>query len=91
MNWIAGALKLVPLIITAVTAVEKLTSKKGKEKQDAAVDLVGQLVPLIEASIEREVVDEAEVQHAIRKVIDAVVALLNVSRDVLAKRRAAAA
>lgn len=89
MNWITGALKLVPLILTAVTAVERLTSKKGQEKQDAAIDLVGQLVPMIEASIDREVVNEASVQVAMRKVIEAIVALLNVVRDVQAKRAAA--
>lgn len=90
MNWITGAIKLVPLVLTAVDTVERLTTaKKGRDKQDAAVDLVGQLVPMVEATIDREVVNEASVQDALRKVIDAIVALLNVVRDVQAKRRTA--
>ena len=87
MAWITGAMKLIPLIITAVSAVERIGgAKKGKEKQDEAIALVGDLVPLIESSIGRNVVNEAEVQSAIRKVIDAVVALQNVARDVVTRR-----
>ena len=86
MGWVVGVLKLVPLILSAVHAVERMSSKKGKDKQDEAIALVGDLVPLIEASIGRDVVNEAEVQGAIRKVIDAVVALQNVVRDVVVKR-----
>lgn len=90
MAWITGALKIVPLIIAAVNAVERMSGKKGKEKQDEAIGLIGDLVPVIEASIGRDVVDEAEVQGAIRKVIDAVVALQNVVRDVVARRASVA-
>lgn len=87
MNWVTGALKLFPVIIAAVTAVERMvTAKKGKEKQDEAIAMIGDLVPLIEGSIGRDVVNEAEVQSAIRKVIDAVVALQNVVRDLVARR-----
>lgn len=91
MGWVTGALKLIPLILTAITAVEKLVDKKGKAKQDAAVDLIGQLVPLIEASIDRDVVDDAAVQQGMRDTITATVSLLNIVRDVQAARQAAAA
>jgi hypothetical protein len=50
---------------------------------------VGDLVPLIESTIPREIVDEGQVQDAIRKVIDAIVALQNVVRDVITKRKVA--
>ena len=86
MSWLTGILKLIPLILAAVQAVERMSSKKGKAKQDEAVNLVGDLVPLIEASIGRDVVDDAKVQVAIRAVIDAVVALQNVAADVKAHR-----
>ena len=86
MNWIVGALKIVPLIIAAVRAVERMSSKKGKEKQDEAIALVGDLVPLIEASIGRDVVNETDVQSAMRKVIDAVVELQNVVDGVVQRR-----
>lgn len=90
LGWVTAALKIVPVIVGAVKAVESLLSAtKGKAKQDAAVDLVTELVPIVEASIGRDVVDDAAVQDAIRKVIDAVVSLMNVVRDVSAKRAAA--
>lgn len=90
MNWITGALKLFPLILTAVNAIERMSSKKGKEKQDEAIALVGDLVPIIEAGVGRDVINEAGVQDAIRKVIDAVVSLQNVVRDVVARKASAA-
>lgn len=90
MTWITGVVKLFPLIISAVNAVERMSSKKGKDKQDDAIALVGDLTPLIESRIGRDVVDEAEVQSAIRKVIDAYVALQNVVRDVVARRASVA-
>lgn len=87
MNWITAGLKLFPLIVTAVKAVEKLgDAKKGKEKQDAAVDMVGDLIPLIEGAIDRDVVNEADVQRVLRKAIDVIVELQNVVRDVTARR-----
>jgi predicted amino acid dehydrogenase len=81
--------RAIPVIVAAIGAVEKLSEKKGKEKQDAAVAIVGDLIPLIESTIPREIVDEGQVQDAIRKVIDAIVALQNVVRDVITKKRAA--
>ena len=86
MSWLIGVLKLIPLILAAVQAVERMSSKKGKEKQDEAVHLVGDLVPLIEASVGRDIVDDEKVQIAIRTVIDAVVALQNVAASVKARR-----
>ncbi len=87
MNWVTGALKLIPLIIAAVGAIERIASaKKSRETQDEAIALVGDLVPLVEASIGRDVINESSVQDAIRKVIDAVVSLQNVVRDVTARR-----
>ena len=86
MIWLQGALKLIPLILAAVQAVERMSNKKGKEKQNEAVNLVGDLIPLIEASVGRDVVDDAKVQIAIRSVIDAVVQLQNVAADVKSRR-----
>ena len=82
------AFKLLPLITMAISAVETLSGKKGKEKQDAAIDLIGQFVPLAEAQVGHDLLNEAAVQDAIRKVIDAKVALMNVIRDVQARGQA---
>lgn len=73
-----GLLKLIPVIVTAVKLVEGMLSKKGKEKQDAAVLLVGEIIPLIEGSIEKELLNEQTVQSALRDTIDAIVKLMNV-------------
>lgn len=76
MNIFQNVVKMIPLIITAVTAVEKLvTDKKGKEKQDAAVDMVRTLLPLIEGTIGKDLLDDVQVQTAVRSAIDAIVAL----------------
>ncbi len=82
--------QLIPLIVTAVKTVEKLFKKDpeadpieaSKVKQDAAVELVGDLIPFIEGQISKDVVDDSKVQEAVRAVIDAIVALFNVVRDV---------
>ena len=51
-----------------------------------AVDLIGDLLPLVEGYIGRDVFDNAAVQEAVRKVIDTVVLLENVVRDARARR-----
>jgi len=97
MGFLTGALQLVPLVVAAVNAVEKLfhknpaatPSENNQRRQDAAVDMVGDLLPLIEGAIDKDVVDDDLVQAALRKEIDATVALFNVVRDVKAKRAAA--
>lgn len=92
MGFLIQAFKVFPLIISAVKAVERFNDgRKGKDKQDAAVQLVGDLLPAVEAGIGRDVIDDAKVQDAMRKVIDAVVALMNVISDASAKRVAPAA
>jgi len=79
MGWVTIGLKLAPLIIGAVQAVERLVrSAHGKDKQDAAVDMIGAMLAAIEGSAGRDILNDAEVQLATRKVIDAVVALQNV-------------
>lgn len=91
---IKDAFSLIPLIVSSVKMVEKLFRKdpaktpeeNNKERQDAAVESVGDLLPLLEGAIERDVVDDALVQTALRKAIDAIVALHNVVRDVKAKK-----
>lgn len=79
VKWIGIGEKIVPLVITAVNAVEKLAdSAKGKDKQDAAVDLVSSMLAVVEGGVNKDLLNDAAVQEAVRKVIDAVVALQNV-------------
>lgn len=75
MGAFTSVLRLVPLIVTAVTAVERLVSAKGQVKQDAAVALVADLASLVESSVPSVVINVPQVQDAIRKTIDAIIAL----------------
>lgn len=82
-----GAVKLLPVIIQAISTVEKLAGgKKGKDKEDLAVDLVGDLLPLTEAAIGRDLLNDAEVQAAVRELMRAAVATMNVVNAVKAKK-----
>lgn len=81
MGILVGVLRIVPLVVTAIGAVERVVSAKGKAKQDAAVALVTDLAPLVETTIPQVVINVPQVQDALREVIDAIVALNNVVRD----------
>jgi len=99
LGQVRDAFALVPLIVSSIKMVERLFTKApgktqeeyNRERQDAAVEGVADLLPLIEGAVDRDVVDDQLVQSALRKAIDAIVALFNVVRDVKAKRAAAAA
>lgn len=77
-KWTSKGLKLVPMVGEVVTLVEAIKGIKGRQKQDAAVDLVKLVLAASEEVVDRDVLDDAEVEDATRKVIDAVVALQNV-------------
>lgn len=78
MKWIQWGLKIYPLIIGAVHAVEKIAgAAKGKEKQDAAVEAVGAMIEAIELSVSKEILNEAEFQVLLRRIIDDYVAIQN--------------
>ncbi|MEQ1726754.1 MAG: hypothetical protein ABL982_00120 [Vicinamibacterales bacterium] len=77
----------MPMIVAVVNAIEDLaTAKKGREKQDVAVTMIGTMLPTIEAGIGRDVIDDELVQKALRNAIDTIVALQNIVSDVKAKR-----
>jgi len=77
-KWISLGVKLYPLIVMAVNMVEKVVHAKGKDKQDAAVEAVGVGLEALEAGLGRDLLDNAEVQAALRSAIDAYVHLQNV-------------
>ena len=77
-GWITLGMKLLPYIVEAVGWVEKFVTRKGKQKQDAAVYMVKSIVGVAEISGGRDLLDDEEVEDATRKVIDAVVALNNI-------------
>ena len=77
-GFLQKAMSLVPFLIDAVQWVEKcLTSGKGKEKQDAAVQLVVSMLHISQQVTQKQLLSSATVDQCARKVIDAVVALEN--------------
>jgi hypothetical protein len=77
MGFVQIGLKLLPYIVEAVQWVEKFITSKGKYKQDAAVYMVKSILGVAERGVDRDILDDDEVESATRKVIDAVVALQN--------------
>ena len=86
-KWIGLGFKIVAFIPAIVDTVEKFIAGKGKAKQDAAMDMLGVFITSVEGVVGKELLDEAKVQNALRKVIDAVVAFQNVVADVKAKKQ----
>ncbi len=79
MQWIELGFKIGPLIIAAVNGVERIVKgAKGKEKQDAAVELVGEMLHAIEGATSKDILNDAEVQIAVRAAMDAIVNVQNV-------------
>lgn len=78
MQWIALGLKLMPLIVAAVEGVEKVVKGvKGKDKQDAAMELVASMLVAIEGLTAKDLLQDEAVQTLARSAIDAVVAFQN--------------
>lgn len=70
--------KLIPMIIGAVHAVEKIGSmSKGKEKQDAAVEAIVAMIAASEIAIDSELINEESFRDLIRVAIDNYVAIQN--------------
>jgi hypothetical protein len=79
ITWLAHVARLLPLIFGAVHAVEALAgAKRGKDKQDAAIVALRAMVGAVEAGVDRDLLNDAEVERAVRATIDAYVALQNV-------------
>mgnify|MGYP001562056431 CR=1 FL=1 len=90
MKWLDIGFRIVPLIVGAITAVEKLFEKrdgeskaeKSRRKQEAAVETVGAMLAALEAGLAKDLLDDADVRAAVRSVIDAYVKLQNVIAQV---------
>lgn len=77
MRWVSIGLKLLPFIVEAINWVEKFITKKGVEKQDAAVKMTLSMLGIAEEVMDRDIMNDSDVEKATRRVIDAVVALQN--------------
>ena len=77
MKWIAIGIKLLPFIVEAINWVEKFIMKKGAEKQDAAVKMTQSMLGIAEEAMDKDILNDKDVEESARRVIDAVVALQN--------------
>jgi len=78
MGFLQIGMKLLPYIVEAVNWVEKFITRKGQPKQDAAIQMILSMLGIAESATEKDLLNDAKVEEATRKVIDAVVSLQNV-------------
>jgi len=72
-------MKLFEGILKAISITEVLiTAVKGKKKQDAALNIIGVLVPAINELIGKEALNLEEIKEAMKSFIDSAVNLRNV-------------
>ena len=77
MKWVSVGLKLLPFIVESINWVEKFIMRRGPEKQDAAVKMTLSMLGIAEEAMDKDIMDDGDVEKATRNVIDAVVALQN--------------
>lgn len=78
MDWVKAIFKIATIVPMVVDLVEKLAgSKKGKDKQDAALEGVKDIVTGFELIYGKELMDEVAFQDLIRRFIDDYVAIKN--------------
>ena len=80
MGFLGIGLKLLPYIVSCVNAVEQFLKggQRGEEKENAAVGMVHAILQTVEVGIDRDLLNDADVNRATREVMQAVVALQNV-------------
>tara|TARA_R110000824_G_scaffold167181_9_gene344003 strand:- start:3375 stop:3650 length:276 start_codon:yes stop_codon:yes gene_type:complete len=80
MKWLNIGIKLLPFILSCVQAVEGFIkgSQRGEEKENAAVGMVHAILQTIEAGVDRDLLNDDDVNRAVRKCMQAFVALENV-------------
>ena len=80
MKWINLGIILLPFIVSCVQAVEGFLtgSQRGEEKENAAVGMVHAILQTIEAGIDKDLLNDEDVNRAVRTCMQAFVALENV-------------
>lgn len=81
-RWVGMAFAVVKAVVPGVAQVESVAKAfpnlKGKDKQNAVVDLVKASLNAAEFITDKDLLNDPEVEKATRAVIDAVVAFQNV-------------
>ena len=71
------SLALLPAVVQGIEAL--YGSKTGEQKREAAIQIVGAAVGVVDACGNREIVDAAKFTAALGVIVDGVVACLNAS------------
>jgi hypothetical protein len=85
---LTGALKVLPLIVSAISAAERMTEARGIEKKSHAMDLVSDGLQVVEGASGKNLLSDEAVRDCTSKVIDAIVSLFKVIES--RERRSAA-
>ena len=81
MGFLSIGIKMLPYIVTCVDSVERFIKGPGGQKEDAAVAMVPSILQTVEVGTDKDLLNDAEVNTATRKVMQAVVALQNVIKS----------
>jgi len=76
MKWIDIGFRIAPLIISAVTTVERIFTSDAN-KEDKAMALLEEMLPTVEAILARDLLNDAKVNEAAREAMRAIVAFQN--------------
>jgi len=82
MGWALLAMKFVPMVVQAVVGTDRKSTRKGRDKQDEAMQLLSQLLTLSQAQGRKrdtDIVNDAETET--RALMDAMVAFLNAAQS----------
>lgn len=82
-----GFLQFLPSILQAISAVERFVKTRGKQKQEAAIDLIRDGLIAAEDITDRDLLDDPEVEKATRHLIDEIVTFRNIVAKVKVKRQ----
>lgn len=80
MGWVNIGIKLLPYIVSCVHAVEGFLkgAQRGEEKENAAVGMVHAILSTVEAGVDKDLLNDEDVNRAVRSCMQAFVALENV-------------
>lgn len=78
MGWIQGVIKIIPLIVTAVEAVERLfKGKEGSDKKKEALNIIEPAIQAIEELAGKDLMRDEEFKALVGEFIDTYVAIQN--------------
>jgi hypothetical protein len=78
MGFLSIGLRLLPFVMQAVDMIERCVRAPSGEKEDAAVGVVHSILQTVEAGVNKDLLNDDDVNRATRDVMRAVVSLQNV-------------